>query len=489
MPPKNPPKKVTKRTAKPVHLSVSQKLELLRKIDGGMSVAQVCELYGVKKQTVSDIKKARGKLENYAVKFAVSGKGDATRKHMKDPKCVELDLAVYKWYTQERACGVEVRGVELAASAAKLAAHMGIEFKASDGWLWRFRRRHGIRNLAVTDEAESADAEMIEPFRDDPYIAKKIYLQDKKNKNSAEIGLQNHHGSHTPTQLSRPDSQQQGKGTQKPGRGSKSRKKPTTCQVLPLTNPFDSDAPSDCEMEEDAPPPNPPPAEQLAPTPEPPVCTPPETRPPSATLSTTSTAGSMLPPEVPASPAPPSLDGQEEALPSLDGEEEALLLLDGQEDAQPSLDGQEDLRPTSPEDVLSVPPSESSPPPQQPPKRKRSDNASVPEQRSEDVMDLKYKEHELDMEIKRTEQECAIMEKELKQLNLEMVKMDSEVKRVELKVLNLSLKNKEIQTQTFQNELQNSKKMSRVLDVWENTAVTVQTAASGIIDYLNHLKS
>lgn len=318
--------------------------------------------------------------------------------------------------------------------------------------------------------------------------AKKIYLQDKKNKNSAEIGLQNHHGSHTPTQLSRPDSQQQGKGTQKPGRGSKSRKKPTTCQVLPLTNPFDSDAPSDCEME-DAPPPNPPPAEQLAPTPEPPVCTPPETRPPSATLSTTSTAGSMLPPEVPASPAPPSLDGQEEALPSLDGEEEALLLLDGQEDAQPSLDGQEDLRPTSPEDVLSVPPSESSPPPQQPPKRKRSDNASVPEQRSEDVMDLKYKEHELDMEIKRTEQECAIMEKELKQLNLEMVKMDSEVKRVELKVLNLSLKNKEIQTQTFQNELQNSKKMSRVLDVWENTAVTVQTAASGIIEYLNHLKS
>ena len=61
-----------------------------------MSVAQVCELYGVKKQTVSDIKKARGKLENYAVKFAVSGKGDATRKHMKDPKCVELDLAMHK---------------------------------------------------------------------------------------------------------------------------------------------------------------------------------------------------------------------------------------------------------------------------------------------------------------------------------------------------------------------------------------------------------
>ncbi|XP_045104416.1 tigger transposable element-derived protein 7-like [Portunus trituberculatus] len=117
MPPKNPPKKVTKRTAKPVHLSVSQKLELLRKIDGGMSVAQVCEL----------------------VQVVYPG------------ACM--------WGGSE--------GVELAASAAKLAAHMGIEFKASDGWLWRFRRRHGIRNLAVTGEAESADAEMIEPFRDE----------------------------------------------------------------------------------------------------------------------------------------------------------------------------------------------------------------------------------------------------------------------------------------------------------------------------------
>ena len=165
---KMPPKKVTKRTTKPVHLSVIQKLELIRKLESGKSVAEVCVEYGVKKQTVSDIKRAKEKLQGYAMKFLVSGsvQGDPGRKHMKRAKRVDLDAAVYKWYCQERACGVEVRGVELAASATKLAGQLGIaDFQGSDGWLWRFRRRHGIRNLAVTGEAESADVESVAPFR------------------------------------------------------------------------------------------------------------------------------------------------------------------------------------------------------------------------------------------------------------------------------------------------------------------------------------
>lgn len=288
---------------------------------------------------------------------------------------------------------------------------------------------------------------------------------------------------------------------------------PSLCYSLTL--------PSECEMESAPPPPPTTPlqAEQLAPTSESLACTPSETRPPSAALSTTSRAGSMLPPRVQTYPAPPllngqgeappplegqekalpSLDVQEKALPSVDGQQEALSSLNGQADPQPSLDGQEDAqlsmdgqeepRPTSTEDVLSVPPSESLLLSQQPPKRKHSDNASAPGQLPKNIMDLKYKEHELDMEIKRTEQQCALMEKELKQLNLEMVKMESEAKGLEIKVLNLSLTNKEIQTETFQNELENSVKMTRVLDVWENTATAVQTAANRVIEYLNELKS
>uniref|UniRef100_A0A670Z3C1 HTH psq-type domain-containing protein n=1 Tax=Pseudonaja textilis TaxID=8673 RepID=A0A670Z3C1_PSETE len=50
---------------KRVNLSVKQKLELIEKLESGWSVARACEEYGVKKQTVSDIRKAKEKLKRF----------------------------------------------------------------------------------------------------------------------------------------------------------------------------------------------------------------------------------------------------------------------------------------------------------------------------------------------------------------------------------------------------------------------------------------
>ena len=61
---------------KRTNLTISAKLELLRKLDSGYSVAKVCEKYGVKKQTVTDIRKAREKLQAFAVKFDVNANKD-----------------------------------------------------------------------------------------------------------------------------------------------------------------------------------------------------------------------------------------------------------------------------------------------------------------------------------------------------------------------------------------------------------------------------
>ena len=62
-------------------------------------------------------------------------------------------------------CSVSVngRGIEIADAADKLARHMGIEsFKASDGWLWRFRNRDRIGNKVERDESDSADISAVE---------------------------------------------------------------------------------------------------------------------------------------------------------------------------------------------------------------------------------------------------------------------------------------------------------------------------------------
>ncbi|KAG7176917.1 Tigger transposable element-derived protein 7-like 5, partial [Homarus americanus] len=144
-----------------VTLSVDQKLELIRKLVTGASVSRVCDEYGVKKQTVLDIRKTKDKLIAFSLKYNV----DTTSKSSSVD--TNLEEAVTKWFVQQRSCGNVVRGVEIQAAAAKLASHMGIEnFEASDGWLWRFRNRHGMRNKITHGEAGSAPTEDIEPFRE-----------------------------------------------------------------------------------------------------------------------------------------------------------------------------------------------------------------------------------------------------------------------------------------------------------------------------------
>ncbi|KAG7160293.1 Tigger transposable element-derived protein 7-like 40, partial [Homarus americanus] len=134
-----------------VTLSVNQKLELIKKLEAGASVARVCDEYGVKKQTVSDIRKAKDKLTAFSLKYTVDANSKSSsvgaRKHMRVAKDTNLEEAVTKWFMQQRSCGNVIRGVEIQAAAAELASHMDIEnFEASDWWLWRFRNRHGMCN-------------------------------------------------------------------------------------------------------------------------------------------------------------------------------------------------------------------------------------------------------------------------------------------------------------------------------------------------------
>jgi hypothetical protein len=48
---------------KRANLYVKQKLELIEKLESGVSVTCVCEEYGMKTQIVSDIRKAKDKLK------------------------------------------------------------------------------------------------------------------------------------------------------------------------------------------------------------------------------------------------------------------------------------------------------------------------------------------------------------------------------------------------------------------------------------------
>lgn len=160
---------------KRVNLSVKQKLELIEKLESGWSVARVCEEYGVKKQTVSDIRKAKEKLRKFVLMCDVDSTGSGAeigaRKHMKMSQEASLEEAVLRWYVEQRSGGAKVRRVDLKAAANAIAADMKLNFKASDGWIWRFYKRHGIDHkracsgeAAATAAAAEEEEEGMEPL-------------------------------------------------------------------------------------------------------------------------------------------------------------------------------------------------------------------------------------------------------------------------------------------------------------------------------------
>lgn len=93
--------------------------------------------------------------------------GAEKRKRTTGAKYGDVDDAVYMWYQQKCSAGVPVRGVELQAAAERFAQCFGrTDFKASTGWLFRFRNRHAIGNRKVCEEQVlSSVSENVEPFR------------------------------------------------------------------------------------------------------------------------------------------------------------------------------------------------------------------------------------------------------------------------------------------------------------------------------------
>lgn len=126
-----------------VHLNVKQKLELIKKVESGVSTSRVCDEYGIKKQTVSDIRKLKDELMKI-VSTCDLDSPDTLRKNIKLSIVPSVEDAVYRWYEQERSRGVKIQIADLKLATERLANQMKVDFQPNDSWIWRFRKRHGI---------------------------------------------------------------------------------------------------------------------------------------------------------------------------------------------------------------------------------------------------------------------------------------------------------------------------------------------------------
>ncbi|XP_015363953.1 PREDICTED: tigger transposable element-derived protein 4-like [Diuraphis noxia] len=79
-------------------------------------------------------------------------------KKIRKPKFEDLDQAMLTWFHKQRCNNVLISGPVLKTKAEHFALQLGIiDFKASEGWLGKFKQRHNITYGKISGEALNVD--------------------------------------------------------------------------------------------------------------------------------------------------------------------------------------------------------------------------------------------------------------------------------------------------------------------------------------------
>ena len=175
-------------------LTLDSKREILERLAKGTKPSLLMKEFNCGKATISDIKRNKERILSYISTMETSS-GAKKRKTLKKEFYEDVEKATYLWFLQERSRGTPISGPILAEKALQFYRRLHGEasaddFKASQGWLDKFKRRHGIRQLRVVGEKLSADVQSIEPFVEKLHkLMEEKGLQLEQLYNADETGL------------------------------------------------------------------------------------------------------------------------------------------------------------------------------------------------------------------------------------------------------------------------------------------------------------
>lgn len=171
-------------------IGIEEKLKAIRRVEAGETIKAVARDYGVGEVTVGDWKRNRTKIEQWCINQASSSSG---RKSMKTGDYEKVNGALFMWFNQQRSKGVPLSGPILQQKALMISRQFpeADQFTASSGWLDRWKKRYGVRQLAVCGEKLSADVSSVEKFKqefkkqieDNGYSSDQIYNCDESGLN------------------------------------------------------------------------------------------------------------------------------------------------------------------------------------------------------------------------------------------------------------------------------------------------------------------
>nr|XP_031840848.1 jerky protein homolog-like [Nomia melanderi]XP_031840849.1 jerky protein homolog-like [Nomia melanderi]XP_031840851.1 jerky protein homolog-like [Nomia melanderi] len=144
-------------------LSMKQRLEIVQHLENGVPISALATEYNVTPVTVRRIRRNAVTVSQ----FTDQGVDKGHRRTLRRPENEELDNRLYTWFVERKTLGEPITDVRMVERAAEVNREIGgpSNFKASRGWLWRFKNRHGIRLFGQNVDANTAAAQQfVETF-------------------------------------------------------------------------------------------------------------------------------------------------------------------------------------------------------------------------------------------------------------------------------------------------------------------------------------
>uniref|UniRef100_A0A8C4RRF5 Tigger transposable element-derived protein 4 n=1 Tax=Erpetoichthys calabaricus TaxID=27687 RepID=A0A8C4RRF5_ERPCA len=122
-------------------LSIAEKVTVIRAVEkGDKKKVEIAKQFGIPTSALSTFLKEKEKILKL-----YSEKSCGHQKRMRECEYPVIEQCVLKWFVQARDRNVPIDGKLLQAKAEEFAKELGhSEFKASNGWLDKFKKRHGI---------------------------------------------------------------------------------------------------------------------------------------------------------------------------------------------------------------------------------------------------------------------------------------------------------------------------------------------------------
>ena len=144
-------------------LSIKEKVLVIKQKESeGKSQRELAKIFGVSKtQIQSTLKRKADVLAAYEDNLPNDRKRIKTFQFEED-----IDLLTFRWFQRARSLNLPISGPLIQEKALSFANSLKkTDFKASNGWLNRFKTRHSISHAVISGESGSVDEDVVESWK------------------------------------------------------------------------------------------------------------------------------------------------------------------------------------------------------------------------------------------------------------------------------------------------------------------------------------